>query len=444
MAWLGLLFAILGLANAAIVGSPDLSPDNGRDPTDLTGSYRECCVQCLLLSDYTRPGMHTIETLSIYMEGEFLLSKDDSIHCFLLVGNVVRLAMRMGLHRDPSKVGKYITPFQGEMRRRMWHHLVQIDLLSSYHVGLPGMTQAVESDTQYPSNLRDEDFDENSTDLPEPRPDSEFTPMTYTRYKSKLCNVAAKIAAIANRLTAASYNEVMILDEQLQAIHSETPPFFTLGSHTFITDSSERVVRRFSIAMLYLKSRCLLHRSFLLKAKEHPEYAFSRRVGLEAAIELLKCQSMVSEAARPGGALSKDRWFLSSLSMHDFLLAAMIIYMSVMQSFEVGISAEDDKVKEKVACLSKSYVIWTQHWINTFEAKKAASILAGMLSKVRITSERGTASAQPSHTNGASNQYYIPADSMLNLLPGGMLYAKLTTFWISMYCTDYLRPWASF
>lgn len=420
VAWLGLLFAILGLASAAILGSPDVSPDDGRDPTELLSSYRECCVQCLLLSNYTRPGLHTIETLSIYMEGEFLLSKDDSVHCFLLVGNVVRLAMRMGLHRDSSKVGRHITPFQGEMRRRMWHHLVQVDLLSSYHVGLPGITQAVESDTQYPSNLRDEDFVEDSTELPDPRPDSEFTPMTYTRYKSKLCNIAGDIAAVANRLTAAPYNEIMMLDDQLQAVHSETPPFFTLGSRTFITDSSERVVRRFSIAMLYLKSRCLLHRSFLLRAKEHPEYAFSRRVGLEAAMELLRCQSMVSEAALPGGALSRDRWFLSSLSMHDFLLAAMIVYMSAMQLFEAGVSTEDERAKGMVACLSKSYAIWTQHWINTFEAKKAASILAGMLNKVRIATGKSTVSTGPSYTNGASNQRDIPADIMLDLTLGGM------------------------
>jgi hypothetical protein len=420
VAWLGLLFSILGLASISSLGSVDTITENGRDSIDVIKTYRECCVQCLLLSDYTRPGRHTIETLSIYMEGDFLLSKDDQVHCFLLVGNTVRLAMRMGLHRDSSKVRGEITPFDAEMRRRIWHHLVQVDILSSFHIGLPGMTHAVESDTLYPSNLRDEDFSEASTTSPIPRPESELTPMTYTIYKSLLCSVAGRIAALAHRLTLPSYDEVMLLDEQLQVAHSKVPQFFELGPQTFVTDSPERVIKRFGIAILHQKSRCLLHRSFMLRGKEVPEYAYSKQVGLKASVELLKCQSRVYEAALPGGPLSRDRWFLSSLSMHDFLLAAMIVYMSIMQLLEADTTVEDDKIEEMAGYLSKSYDIWTRYWINSFEAKKAASILEGMLAKVRAASKKSGISTGFELMNSPKEYASSQKTSISDLTIGGM------------------------
>lgn len=49
------------------------------------------------------------------------MSQDDQVHCYLMMGVAVRLALRMGLHRDSSKIGTHFTPFEAECRRRMCH-----------------------------------------------------------------------------------------------------------------------------------------------------------------------------------------------------------------------------------------------------------------------------------------------------------------------------------
>lgn len=390
IAWLALLYSTMVIATFSALGAGEAYVDDRGPPVDMIRSYRQCCVQALVLSHYTRPGPYTLETLMIYMEGEFLLSRIDQVQCYLLIGNAVRLAMRMGLHRDSSKVGGRITPFQAEMRRRSWHHLKQIDLLGSFHIGLPGMMHGIESDTAYPRNLRDEDLDEKMAELPPSRPETEFTPVAYMICKSRMCDVSCKIAALANLLTLPAYDEVMKLDKRLIEAHNQVPHFFRLPASGFsVTDPPQRIVKRITIELMLQKSRCMLHRKHLVKEKEDPRFVYSKDAGLDASLKLLRVQALAHEAALPGGLLARDRWFLSSLTMHDFLLAAMIVYLSVIRNIgtysnpvvDNGFTTEQQKT---IGALEESYRIWTQSTNPTTEAKRAGAVLKTMLKKVNL------------------------------------------------------------
>jgi hypothetical protein len=386
-------------------------------------NYRECCIQCLVLSNYTKPGPYSLETVFIYMESEFLLSKDDQVQSYLLVGNAVRLALRMGLHRDSTKVGGNITPFQGEIRRRLWHHLLQLDLLCSFHIGLPGMIPAIDSDTMLPGNLQDEDFDEESAVLPQSRPESELTPMSYSICKSRLCHEAGRIVTFANRLSLPEYEKVLALDHDLLASYQKVPLAFLLDpTGPSVTDSPATTIKRFSLAILFQKSRCMLHRKHLMRADQDPDFAFSKRVSLEAAIELLRCQTMVHEAALPGGQLSRDRWFLSSLSMHDFLLAAMIVYLSLSPRTATDSSPAKrfEERQDKIKALEKSQEIWNQNWTVSAESKKAAMVLGIMLRKAY--SGVGTSSSSSGALNSTARvAAETTVEGVLGLSLNGML-----------------------
>lgn len=405
-------------ALASLVDSAD-TLDNRASAMETIRSYRECCIQCLILSNYTKPGLYTLETMFIYMESEFLVNQDDQVQSFLLVGNVARLALRMGLHRDSTKVGGNITPFQAEIRRRLWHHLLQLDLLTSFHIGLPGTVQAIDSDTLLPGNFQDEDFDEDSVILPQSRPYSEITPMSYSICKSRLCIVAGKVVALANRLLLSDYQTVKSLDRDLQMAYQKVPPVFLLDpTGPSITDSPATTIRRFSLAILFQKSRCMLHRKHLMRAEQDPEFIFSKQVSLEAAMELLRCQILVHDAVLPGGQLSRDRWFLSSLSMHDFLLAAMIVYLSLSYdeagkaSTPVGL-AEDRQ--QRIDALERSRAIWNQKWTSSAESKKAAMVLGIMLKKVYAGSGTGLFSSHVPPSFGAAEERRMNGVSKLSL-----------------------------
>jgi len=202
----------------------ELHPDTRGAPHEMLHVYKENCVQCLVVSDYTKPTRYTLETMIIYGEAEFLMSRDDQVHSYLLSAVAVRLALRMGLHRDSSKLGTHFTPFEAETRRRLWYHINQLDLLASFHIGLPGMIQIIDSDTLPPRNLLDEDFDEDCTELPPSRPESEMTPMSYALCKGRLSHVAGEIMVTANKLQLPHYGVILELDSKLREAYGKVPP----------------------------------------------------------------------------------------------------------------------------------------------------------------------------------------------------------------------------
>lgn len=374
-------------------------PDRKNPVPEIIRTYRTSCAQCLVLSNYTQPGPHTIEALALYMESEFLLSNDDKVHCFLLVGSMVRLAFRMGLHRDPSKTRGSFTPFQAEMRRRMWHVLLQIDLLAGFHLGLPSMTQSVDSDTEYPQNLRDEDFYEDISELPPSRPDSDPAPILYLIAKSRICDAFAKIGAQANRLTPLSYGETLKLDELLNESFAKVPQHLRckpLGLS--VTESSDLIMQRYNLALLYYRNQCVLHRGYLIKERDHHEYSYSKKTGLKASMEILSCQSAIFEAVKPGGPLVHDKWYLSSLPMHDFLLAATILSILVLQAAEGPATDWEYKdpseptQQQMIAALEASYNVWNQTQGISADTRRAFIFVRSMLKKIKVATTSTTKS----------------------------------------------------
>jgi hypothetical protein len=311
--------------------------------------------------------------------------------CYLIVGVAVRLALRMGLHRDSDNVKGDITPYQGEMRRRVWHLLVQMDLLVSFHNGLPSMVQSIRSDTRVPLNLQDQDFDEDSVEMPPARPETEITVMSYSLAKGRLAHVFGKIVEQANLLTPPKYSEVMALDTELRQAFSAIPSFFiVVPVDICITDSAELIIRRFSLAVLYQKSLCILHRRYLMKEKENTEYSYSRKVAIDASRELLRIQSEVHDAAQPGGSLAKDLWIISSLAMHDLLLAAVVIYLCLIQeSTDISPAVPSQLVPkvhqtEMIDALAKSYTIWFEMRTISVDAAKPCEVLSNILERVNL------------------------------------------------------------
>jgi hypothetical protein len=370
------------LATLSGLSSGEVHPDTRGTPHEMLRAYKENCVQCLVLSDYTKPTRYTLETMMIYGEAEFLMSQDDQVHCYLMISVAVRLALRMGLHRDSSKIGTHFTPFEAESRRRLWYHINQLDLLFSFHIGLPGMTQTIESDTLPPRNLLDEDFDEHCTELPPSRPESEMTPISYALCKGRLSDEAGKIMILANKLQLPPYEEVLKLDASLREAYAKVPPQFRLDeSEINVTDSSSTILKRFTVSVLFEKSLCMLHRKFLMKAGEHPKYQYSKQAGLDAAMKLLYRQGLIHQAASPGGPLPLDRWFLSSFSTPNFLLAAMIVYVNVMNDIKTSHITNSTEIQAGVDALEMSRNNWEAILSLSPEAKKAYLVLVGMVDR---------------------------------------------------------------
>lgn len=375
------------LGTFAALGADEEHLNSGNTRSGMVQIYRRCCAQCLTLSNYAKkPGPYTLETFLLYIESEIVLSKGNQTSCYLVVGVAVRLALRMGLHRDPDKVEGNITPYQAEIRRRIWHLLVQMDLLISFENGLPSMIQGVQSDTRVPLNLQDQDFDEYSTELPPYRPETEMTGMSYTLAKGRISRVFQKIIEQANLLTLPSYDEVTALDLELQQAFSAIPYFLrVVPMDLCITDSVQLIIRRLSLAVLFHKSRCILHRKYIMKIKGNSDFKFSERAAIEASKELLRIQSDVYDATQPGGVLCKELWIISSLAMHDLLLAVVITFLSLTEG-DFSSSGEkqvpNTHQSEMITALEKSCTIWFKTRGTSVDTRLAQSVLKNILKRL--------------------------------------------------------------
>ena len=225
--WLGVLFATLALGAQfqAGLGTHDVAPQCATAPSLFTARidfYREKTVQCLILANYAKCPPYTVEVLIMYFGTEFLRSVDSQFSMSILVGVIVRIAFRMGYHREPSRFPD-ITPFKAEMRRRTWLMIISLDLATSSQVGLPRLIQPFMCDTREPRNLLEEDLHEDLTELPASRPEAELTASLYSVVLIRVRLVNAKGLDLMNAPSQPSYRDVMEMDAMVREVYVNLP-----------------------------------------------------------------------------------------------------------------------------------------------------------------------------------------------------------------------------
>lgn len=79
-----------------------------------------------------------------------------------LSGVALRIAQRIGIHRDGSEYGLSI--FETEMRRRIWFQLIIIDSTSAQFAGVASSPMMQTANTNPPININDSDLDPRMTE----------------------------------------------------------------------------------------------------------------------------------------------------------------------------------------------------------------------------------------------------------------------------------------
>ena len=347
------------------------------------GTFFKKAGQALVTGKYQRTKPYSVEATLLYGVCKYYQKTEQDNDAWIIVGVSARLAMKMGYHRDPRHLIN-ISPFEGEMRRRTFCILEAFDLLLSFQAGLPALIQEDECDTEPPSNLFDTDFDEDCKALPPSRPPTDSTPMLYFRYKSKLAKIFRRIYRHALSVKVSSYEETMKLDAELEEVHKAVPPSLRIKPLALsFTDQPFMILNRLYADLVYLKSVCVLHRKYLSQNRSDPSFSYSRRACGDAALQILNHQADLHGACQPGGLFHDHQWMLSSLSCHDFLLAAMITSLDLYESHKHSATSppeESEAQVKKYDALRHSHGIWMTR--KERDARRCSSILAIMLSKV--------------------------------------------------------------
>ncbi|KAJ4398816.1 hypothetical protein N0V85_006187 [Neurospora sp. IMI 360204] len=397
LSYADLAFFFLLFANSAVICSHtgEELPGNIGSPMQAHSMFKTMGAHALALSDYSTPGKNKLEALYVYFVAEFIGHPDAPLSTSILFSNLVRLSMHMGLHRDPKHYPT-MSPFEGEMRRRLWLQFVEVDQIVAFQFGLPSTIQSRFYDTEIPRNLLDEDFDETTKELPPSRPESEMTPILLNIVKSRtICAFADITAAMCSR-NPISYAEVIRLDEQLEEAHNSLPRLLQFRSFAESRDDPiDVVMQRFWMELMYQKARIVLHRRYMGIGRTDKRYRHSQQVCLDAATKTLRCQYDLHYERQPRGRLTSEKngdFFRQSITTHDFLLAGMILclelsYIRAREKREASpMGTRSDTVENDVISknllmqmLKTSRQIWQLTRHQSTEANRAFKILSKML-----------------------------------------------------------------
>lgn len=324
---------------------------------------------------------------------------------WLELGTIIRLALRMGYHRDPDGLPD-VSVFEGEMRRRVWLHIFQIDALVSFQMGLPSMIPTEYCDTRPPGNFQDTDLFVEMDRLPSTRSLEEAAPMRYGIVKFGIMGVFKKIVSHTQPLASPEYSATLALDREMRSVYETIPDVLKRRdiSDSFM-DNSDIILERCTLELLYLKGIIVLHRRYIRHEPQNPQFEPSRRLCIEAALEILSRQADIYKATLIGGRLYDDNWMVTTLTEHDFLLAAMVVCLDLSVQIEThspevsNIEGSDSFTAKKFYALQVSQQIWAAKKSSLLQSHIASMALDLMIRKVTERQTSGNIQ-NPTSSNG--------------------------------------------
>ena len=200
---------------------------------------------------------------------------------WISVGSLLRMAVHMGLHRDPVRLHKR-TMYAAEMRRRIWNTILEVNLQSSISSGGPLLVSLDDFDTNPPGNFDD---DQLVTEDPAPQSENEFTQTSITIALRKTLPLRLAITKFLNDLSShRTYEETLQLDAEFKETYKALRRTLqNCKSHTGASPS------QFEIRVVDLhmhRYHSALHQPYFDQALQETAFAYSRKVVVETSLKI--------------------------------------------------------------------------------------------------------------------------------------------------------------
>lgn len=158
----------------------------------LVTQYRYAVEQALAKAEFlTSSDIVTLQAFVLYIV--LIRRHDDTRLGWTMTGLAIRICQSLGLHRDGSNFSN-LTPFEVEMRRRLFWALCIIDLRAAEDQGTDLTLVDRSYDTQTPLNINDSDIGPDSQSFPPAREGT--TDMTFSLIRYEICTVARRLHAM--------------------------------------------------------------------------------------------------------------------------------------------------------------------------------------------------------------------------------------------------------
>ncbi len=369
--WTSILSSILDISTKIVSRKQESS--RNRNPTD--NQHDVAAAHCLIVGNYFRPQRFAIEGLLLFAQARCLASADIGPDTAILFGTLVRLATVAGYHRDPDAYQHKMSAFEGEMRRRTWSLLMQLDMLVSFQLGLPSNVQYPTWNTRPPTNLSDSDFDEDTLQLPPARLDTDPTELLFYIAKHRLMAVFEKVIRHTLSATEKPSSELEAIDLELRKTQAELPiAFHPRPMAESIVETPSIKVTRLCVNAIYQKCLCVLHRKYVTQGRWE-----SLQTCYTAASGLVGRFLNVHPEFEPGGQLETERWFMGSLTWNDFLLGCMALCLTVCSTKQYTTYLAVVDIMASVQTLREAETICDQHSNRSRDTKKVQRMIAATI-----------------------------------------------------------------
>lgn len=198
-------------------------------------AYSSCLVSQVY--EDALPDIHSVQLASRRQLDEQSL--------WLLTGLATRLAQAMGSHREQSL--KQISPFEAELRRRLWWQIVIMDSRSGQLLGATGGSSfSDDADAKIPANVNDSDL---SPYMREPLASHDGpTEMLFCTIRLKIGNCMRRLRIAGSTSTTLTDKEELIdaLDKTLESTLKQCDPSIPLHLMSVFLGRSAICQMRFS------------------------------------------------------------------------------------------------------------------------------------------------------------------------------------------------------
>ncbi|QPG95103.1 hypothetical protein C2857_007678 [Epichloe festucae Fl1] len=191
-----LVFAIYFAAITSLE-SDEVQTNFNANIDDLVAQYRFAVEQALAKANFLDSSdLVVLQAFTIFLV--VVRRYDDGRFCWALTGLVIRIAQGMGLHRDGSYLK--LSPFETEMRRRLWWAILALDMRSVDDLSTDMTISDDSFDTLKPSNINDSDIGPERTEAPVPREGKSDCAVALVRYE--ICVLARRLFTTASAMSS--------------------------------------------------------------------------------------------------------------------------------------------------------------------------------------------------------------------------------------------------
>ena len=212
-------------------------------------------------------------------------------------GTLVRMAMTMGLHRDPKHLGT-MSIFRAEMRRRLWATILELNLQCAFEAGGQPLLYQNDYDTELPANLDDEQLaDDNDGEVAVGQPDEVPTQCSVQLALLKSLPLRVQLIRLVNDFRSTQpYEEILRINSELtKACRAVSHRLTSLQSKR---NDAARKISYFhvSVAEVFMyRFFHALHQRAITKSFNDHRFYFSRRMCLDSALKLMSLWGLAGQ-----------------------------------------------------------------------------------------------------------------------------------------------------